>query len=97
MDGSLREVDYLMTLRIKEAGRMIFINTFTPRTGLPIAPVEVTALAALAANPAASTEPTPPPSSGASSNLEVPEIVDWEPHLDADLDVDMAFFVGLGI
>jgi hypothetical protein len=35
--------------------------------------------------------------SGAAANPNVPEIVEWEPYLDADIDVDMAFFIGLRI
>jgi hypothetical protein len=97
-DGRACNVDLLIALRINEAGtRMIYVHTFTPRTGLPIAPVEVTALAALAAAAAASAAPTPPLSSGASSSPEVPKVVDWESYLDVHVDVDMAFFVGLGI
>jgi hypothetical protein len=84
-----------MALRFNKGGRMIFAHTYTPRTGVPIAPVEVTAHAALGA---AAAVPPPPLTTKASPKLEVLKIVDLEPYLGvADVDVDVAFLLGLGI
>jgi hypothetical protein len=92
-DGSLRDVDCLLALRIDDLNTIVYANTFTPTSGPPIAPVE------MSANDAAAP-PVDPVLDDAFSfeSLEVIDTVDsWLPYIDADLDADMAFLLGLGI
>jgi hypothetical protein len=90
------DVDALMTVRISASGTLFYLHTFTPRSGAPVAPVELTPHAALAAAAAMHRAPSVPPLEPSGSlDLAVPEIVDWEPYLGDDCD--MAFLLGLGV
>jgi hypothetical protein len=81
-----------LALRIDDLNTIVYANTFTPTSGPPIAPVEMSAedAAAPSVDPVAADD---------AFIYESPEIYDdsWQPYLDADLDVDLAFLVGLGI
>jgi hypothetical protein len=91
-DGSLRDVDCLLALRIDDLNTVVYANAFTPTSGPPIAPVEMSAedAAAPSVDPVAADD---------AFIYESPEIYDdsWQPYLDAEFDADMAFLLGLGI
>jgi hypothetical protein len=91
-DGSVRDVDALVALRIDDSNTVVYANAFTPISAPPIAPVEMSAEDAAA-------PPVDPVAADDAFIYESPEIYDdsWQPYLDADLDVDLAFLVGLGI
>lgn len=91
------DVESLTLLRINEVGTLFYVHTFTPRSGDPIPPVELTPHAALAAAAAIHRSPVPPLPSE-SLHLGVSEIVDWEPYLEAPGTGDeWGFLLGLGI
>jgi hypothetical protein len=94
-DGSLCDVDALSALRIDDSNTIVYASTFTPTSGPPIAPVEMSADSEDAAAP--SVDPVLDDAFSFES-LEVIDAVDsWLPYIDADLDADMAFLLGLGI